>query len=249
MTSLFSAIDEAARAKTLLVASDFDGTLSQLVDSPNEATLHPRAEAAIRLLCECPDTHVMVVSGRALTELQSRFAALSRVELIGSHGNERVVAAAGGNSAERYARLAAVLRGIAAHADGAWIESKPLSLVIHFRAVPAEQRDDLLHMLSAFIPSTAADRTLIGRDTAEYLLAGEDKGSALRAAIQERSPDRVWFAGDDATDESAFQALRGGDIGLKVGPEPSIAHYRVATLEEAIDAFERLARQRYARTR
>jgi trehalose 6-phosphate phosphatase len=64
---------------------------------------------------------------------------------------------------------------------------------------------------------------------------GADKGAAVRALAAQapftgRSPV---FVGDDATDEDGFSAAAElGGWGVKVGPGPSAARYRIAAVED-----------------
>ncbi|MGA7148029.1 MAG: trehalose-phosphatase, partial [Microbacterium sp.] len=64
------AIAPVAASDRLLVALDFDGTLSPLADEPMEARMLPAARAALDALVAAPDTIVALVSGRSLTDLR-----------------------------------------------------------------------------------------------------------------------------------------------------------------------------------
>ena len=59
-----------------------------------------------------------------------------------------------------------------------------------------------------------------------------DKGSAIRALLDERGLTRALYAGDDATDLDAFRALEGLELGICVALESSEAP---AGLIEAAD--------------
>ena len=50
-----------------------------------------------------------------------------------------------------------------------------------------------------------------------------DKGSAIRALLDERGLSRALYAGDDATDLDAFRALEGLELGICVALSSSEA--------------------------
>jgi trehalose 6-phosphate phosphatase len=79
-----------AGVKTLLVALDFDGTLSPHVVDPMTARMLPEAQAAIEALVHLPHTLVALVSGRSLVDLRviAEHTDDSLVLLAGSHGAE-----------------------------------------------------------------------------------------------------------------------------------------------------------------
>ena len=66
--SLSAIIDRLARTPELLIASDYDGTLSQIVDNPADAVADRDALVALRALAEMPRTPAAIVSGRSLRD-------------------------------------------------------------------------------------------------------------------------------------------------------------------------------------
>jgi trehalose 6-phosphate phosphatase len=85
-----------------------------------------------------------------------------------------------------------------------------------------------------------------GKRVVEIKPAGIDKGSAVRNFMTEKpfKGRRPVFIGDDLNDEHAFAAVNRLDgISVKVGPGPTCAKYRLASvnavrawLEEALKA-------------
>ncbi|MGO1236390.1 trehalose-phosphatase, partial [Microbacterium gubbeenense] len=63
-------IREVAAAENLLVALDFDGTLSPLVADPMAARATPDAKRALERLASCRGVTVALVSGRSLVDLR-----------------------------------------------------------------------------------------------------------------------------------------------------------------------------------
>jgi len=83
---LIRALDTVAATAHLLVASDFDGTVSPIVPKPTDARPLPGAADALRALAGLPSTTVALVSGRALGSLREVSSMPPAVHLVGSHG-------------------------------------------------------------------------------------------------------------------------------------------------------------------
>src|SRR5690606_3600044 len=86
--ALDAALRELARAPTLLVASDYDGTLAPIVADPAAAEPLPEAAAALRALITLPQTHAALISGRSLRDLAALARLPADVHMVGSHGSE-----------------------------------------------------------------------------------------------------------------------------------------------------------------
>ena len=81
-------LQRIARAPVLLVVSDYDGTVAPIVTDPAAARPLREAVVALRNLAALPQTHVAVVSGRALRDLAAISGLPPEVHLVGSHGSE-----------------------------------------------------------------------------------------------------------------------------------------------------------------
>lgn len=240
---------ELARVPVLLVACDYDGTLAPIIDNPDEARPIRESVAALRQLAAMPDTHVAVISGRALRDL----AALSRlpeeIHLVGSHGTEFDVGFADDltlEQRERRDRVLEALNDIARRDHGFIIEPKPAGVAFHYRKADPE------------IAAVAVDEVLNGpgRWDGVHVKAGKmvvelsvldiNKGDAVDRLRTDVSAEAVIFAGDDVTDEDAFARLAGPDFGLKVGYGPSLAHARLEDTRVVAQALALLAERRRA---
>ncbi len=82
------ALVQLARTPRLLVACDYDGTLSPIVADPEQARPLPESVNALRSLASLSSTTVAVISGRALRDLATLSRLPSEVHLVGSHGSE-----------------------------------------------------------------------------------------------------------------------------------------------------------------
>ena len=120
-------LEQLAATEHLLVALDFDGTLSPLVDVPMDARMTAEARAAVDALVATPDTTVALVSGRSLHDLReiAEHNDESAILLAGSHGAEFWVPGAGRQATTEDAddvRLRDELRPARRIAGPAWLD-------------------------------------------------------------------------------------------------------------------------------
>ena len=249
MTDLREHLDELARAAVLLVASDYDGTLSPIVSDPARAAPHRESLVAIRQLADLPQTYVAIISGRALSDLSSLTGAPEEVHLVGSHGSEfdpDFAVQLSPESVELRKRLEAELDLIAGRADGFTLERKPASVAFHFRNADTEAAERALEAVMRGPAAYEGVYTKHGKKVVELGVVATDKGAALDTIRQRVGATAAIFIGDDDTDEDAFRTLRGPDIGVKIGDGASAAAYRVDTIEEVAHLLASLAEVRAA---
>ena len=201
------------------VFTDFDGTLSEIVADPAAAApLAGAVEALIALAGRV--ARVGVISGRPIDFLQERFP--PPLVLAGLYGLETVVDGhrfdhpSGGVWREVVADV--VVRSQAGGPAGMLVESKGLSLTLHYRQHPERAAD-----VRAWAEQEAARSGLEvrpARMSVELHPPVEvDKGSTLVELAAGLSA--ACFLGDDHGDLAAFDGLdRLGDAGvatLRVG--------------------------------
>jgi trehalose 6-phosphate phosphatase len=218
----------AALDRPLLVALDVDGVLAPIVAHADDAELLPGMLDAISELAA--RVAVAVVSGRTVEDLQ-RFGFPDDVEVFGLHGMERDgerEVELGDHERERLDRLVAMAAAAAEEAgDGAWVEVKPASVVLHVR----EASPDGAARSSAELRAQAEDVTgvhvLPGHGVVELLTRATSKARAVAELRDELGARAVVFAGDDRTDEEVFAALGDGDCSIRVGPGETAARHRL----------------------
>lgn len=249
---LDAALGRAAEAERLLVASDFDGTLSPIVADHEAAAADPRALEWLLALVSLPRTEVVVISGRARSDLAPRLgSAPPEVALIGSHGAELVPGAETAHAdVERYAgALAEVVRDT----PGVSLERKPFSLALHYRNV-AEADQERVRATAIDRVAAMAASVKEGKKVIEFLAVEADKGTALehhRDALARRDDaDEVLtvFVGDDVTDEAAFRCLSPPDVTVKVGPGETAATHALPSQADVASLLQRLYGLRAAAT-
>jgi len=235
----------------LVVITDYDGTLTPLVSTPGAAVLAPSVRATLARLARAERARLAILSGRGLADLRARVA-LEGVVYGGCHGLEITgrrlhfrhprAHRAGVTATER--ALAAVLPSV----PGALLECKGLAVSLHYRhVVPA--RRPAVREIAEQILRRRPDLTLVkGHLVYDFLpRVGWHKGTAARWMVSRMVrtlPARravIVYAGDDATDEMAFEALRDRALTIHVGAKPTAAEYRVRSVRDVQKLLHRLA--------
>lgn len=222
---------------------DYDGTLTEIASTPEQATLPPSTRSLLRVLSHRPRMTVAVISGRSLNELR-RLVMVRDLIYIGNHGLEMWQNGRQAGlilpqcSQEAVARIRSQLATLVAEIPGALVEDKGLSVSLHYRLVP--QRLER-HLMGAFAREIApllhssGLTVLHGKKVIELRpRVNWTKGHAARwvmKQIRRRSVLPIYI-GDDVTDEDAFRALTEG-ITIRVGPRAgSKARYYVRDVKE-----------------
>lgn len=240
-----------ARAGRLLVGADFDGTLADIVDHPDQVAADPAAVGALRDLAVLPHTRVAIISGRALAVLRRHLGRRDFV-LVGSHGAEvggadEDLSPALDERAERaLARAADELQAIADAYEGALVERKPTAVAFHYRQVPEDRRAEAARRAGRIAEATEGLRAQPGHMVLELLVGDTTKGEALDVLRAEHGPDATLFVGDDRTDEHAFARLGPSDLSVKVGPGDTCARVRVPDRSAVAPLIRRLYELRRA---
>ncbi len=244
MTSAAEALDFLASAPEHTgILTDFDGTLSRIVTTPELARPLPGVPEILRYLAGYFGV-VGVVSGRPATWLVEQLG-LSDGATAGSASGGRVVEAFGLHGIEHavgggvevpetaivWADAVATAReeAVAAGVAGLVVEDKRYSLTLHWRAAPDP---DVVSRQAAILAARLSARSGLparpGKASIELIAPiGVDKGTVVAGWGESPAIERLAFFGDDLSDVPAFDAIdrlaRDGRIaGLKVavtGPE------------------------------
>lgn len=208
--------------RPLLVVSDFDGTLSRIVDDPWGAQILPLGRRALRALAGLPGVHVVVLSGRTAADVAARVR-VGNVRYLGNHGMEQGFVARRGRpdrlrttsdqASHEAIHVAERLADEVPRVIGEpWlvVERKPPAVAFHYRTAP-----DLVAAsarVRAAVDSLDPKRVLErfpGRRVLELRPFGAvAKGEALTALVDELRPASVFLLGDDVSDAMAFRALQ-----------------------------------------
>ncbi len=222
----------------VLVASDFDGTLAELGIDPDATVAVPGALAALELLAARPDTDVAVVSGRSMADLV-RMVPVDGITLVGEHG-----AAWRGEDPpvlDSFDRVRTVLEQVAASHPGAWVEVKEASLVVHTRGLAPGEEIEAVGSVVGALHHLGHDNFHTGKHVVDVGFVKVSKGVVVDRLRQSHASGHVVFLGDDTTDETVFERLGPGDVGVKVGPGPTAAVHRLEGPPDVVAVLEYLA--------
>ncbi len=188
----------------VILVTDFDGTLAEVVQDPAAARARPEAlealEQLVRLLAD-----VIVLSSRTPAQLET-LVPMSGVRLIGDSG----LAIPRKAQKEALDHFNADVSRLLQRIPGAWLEVKPASTAVHFRNtdLSGEQMISLLQPLLDGARLEAA----VGRKVIEVHAPKAGKGSALAALLPGEDPGGVVCFGDDENDRSMFEYISSLDI-------------------------------------
>jgi len=216
-------------SKDVLLAFDFDGTLSPIVSEPGGA----RIERSTRLLLkELASLYpCIVISGRSRADAARRVRGIGFREVIGNHGIEPWDSSRA--MERRVQEWAAKLRKELRRFPGALLENKRFSLSVHYRKV--RRKRELIASVKRVAAKIPKARLLGGKQVINLVPRGlADKGVALTREMRKRNCDRAAYAGDDQTDESIFALpLRRRLLTIRVGAKrASRARYFIQNQRE-----------------
>lgn len=251
-SELADAVREMASTPRLLVALDFDGTVSPLVNDPLEARVISEAVGPISRLEALPHTWVAYVSGRPLESLARVTESDANALLIGSHGVE--VRLDGGeidlgldaDEVRRLEALGGALADLVERTPGSVLEHKPVGYGVHTRLVDPVQVPTVHAHARAAAERIGGFLGRDGKDILEFAVRAATKGDGIERLRAHVGASAVLYAGDDVTDEDGFAVMRDGDLGLKVGEGATRAIHRVVDAQAVARILRLLAEERAA---
>jgi len=239
-----------SEANQVLLALDYDGTLSPIVDRPESALLPAQTKEWLIRLNRKEKYLVGVISARGLEDVRARVG----IEGLIYAGNRGLEISGGGMDfvhpealqlKESVNQAFRQLQQGLKHIKGAMVEHNGLSLTVHYRLTPdglvGEVEEAVDASTSTLVQSGAL--TLSTGKMAIEILPGVawGKGDAIRKirAAFPQSSLPVYF-GDDLPDEAGFAAVQAaGGFGVFVGPArvTTAALYRVDSPREVAEAL------------
>jgi trehalose-phosphatase len=221
-----AALQDRLRSRRPAIFLDYDGTLTPIVDRPEDALISDEMRDAVRRLAQRHS--VCVVSGRDRHVVQDLMG-LEDLIVAGSHGFDIWSPSGGGIQRIEGTEFDALLAEVTAHlrsriesVRGALIEPKRSSVAVHYRLVEESERPHV----RAIVDETLADHPEALKMTPGKMVyeiqpkIDWDKGKAvlhLLEALGLQGDDVVpLYVGDDVTDEDAFAILANRGLGIVV---------------------------------
>lgn len=218
--------------RRIVVFLDYDGTLTPIARRPTEARLEASMRRTLRKLARL--VPVVIISGRALSDLQQRVR-IPGIRYVAHHGLMHkepgsAVRWLGPRTSRKEVRAwAKALKSAAKGIVGALVEDKGLSIALHHRLVRPTDRPRLYRrVLRAVAPWLVRKKAALmrGKRVFEVRPVGAwNKGTAVAALLRQPWAFRrvpVYF-GDDRTDFDAFSMVRGRGLVVRVGGRRGVA--------------------------
>jgi trehalose 6-phosphate phosphatase len=255
MEHLFAAwpgvVEQVLQARHILFLSDYDGTLTPVVERPEMAILAEETRRLLISLAHQPGFTVGIISGRALADLKEKVN-IDGLIYAGNHGFEIVGPGLKfiNPLADEVKPFFRIIRKVLAMAlssiKGVLVEDKGITLSVHYRQVEEEKGKDMKRLVENIIKIPLAQgmvKLTTGKKVIEVRPSVNwDKGKAIRLLMKKygkggrNSGLLPVYMGDDRTDEDGFQMIEkyGQGITIHIGEswaESSARYYLTSPLE------------------
>jgi len=212
---------------------DFDGTLVPIQKDPTQCFLSNKIKSQLLLLAGSQCCHLIVLSGRALSDIKKRIG-IRKIYYGGNHGLDisgpdlRFMHPKALTSKLAIEYVRRKLKKEIADIDGAWLENKKFSVSLHFRSVKKEDIQLIKKVFNKVANEFIEEKRLNvikGKKVIELIPhVSWNKGNAVLWILKQlKDKCMPVYIGDDQTDETAFKALNGKGVTIRVGKSKKTA--------------------------
>lgn len=234
MKNIWENLDEikayVRHQNSIIILSDFDGTLSPIYNLPEKAHLPIKTKEVLLSLCRKKNVHFGIISGRQIEDLESKIG-LNNIIYGGIHGlegfinNEPYYFPVKKEYLEALVEVKEKLQRLVEVFPGSFIEEKKAVYSIHYRNIDKKLVSSFEHVFKSTVAPYQEDsliKIIAGKKVYDILPdVAWEKGSFAELIIgtvskADKEPPPTIFIGDDASDEDAFKKLSDG-ICIRVG--------------------------------
>ncbi|RRS30021.1 MAG: beta-phosphoglucomutase [Epsilonproteobacteria bacterium (ex Lamellibrachia satsuma)] len=247
----FKKIEGQFKDKEVVLFLDYDGTLTPIVAHPKDAHLsEAMRNMLIKLSNQCT---LAVISGRGLNDIKSRVG-IKGIYYAGSHGYEiegpsiKMEYEDALEFVEIFDVLEEELTRLLAKVEGALVERKKFSIALHYRNVSKSEVGLVEKAADEAVRKYPKIRKNYGKKVYELQPDLEwNKGKALEWLMEtlhiEKKGSKIFYMGDDITDEDAFSAIKTYGIGILVGTQAgtTAAQYKLKNTDQTLRFLEILS--------
>jgi trehalose 6-phosphate phosphatase len=218
-------------AGNILLLTDYDGTLTPIVERPELADLSEDMKILLQFLARQPRFTLGIISGRSMADLKKRVG-IGGIIYAGNHGLE--IEGPGINFVNPVAEIFKPTLGILRRAldralktfSGVIVENKGLSLSVHYRLADKQNTEEIEEVVKRVVnPAEAGGQAKLTYGKMVYEVRPAvpwNKGKVIEHLIRKYSKEGkrigllpIYF-GDDSTDEDAFNVINSYGSGLSV---------------------------------
>lgn len=228
---------------------DYDGTITPIRNTPNEAILAPDTTHLLQRLIQLPNMRVTIVTGRSMEDIR-RLIPFENIGFIANHGfhilqdGTEWIHPDAVSSCQTLHQLHAILQNALKQFQKAYLEDKQFTLSIHYRNVYIQEEPTFKEIARKTV--CAFDPRLVITEGKEVLEVRPPvdwgKGRAVMEILktsQHSAHSLQMYIGDDITDEDAFQVIQPSGITIHVGKTSRThAQYYVTDVDEVLQILK-----------
>lgn len=247
----FKTIESKFKDQEIVIFFDYDGTVTPIVSHPKDAILSQKMKnILIKLSNQCT---LAVISGRGLNDIKS-LVGIKGIYYAGSHGYEiegpsiRMEYEPALAFVETFDTLEKELQAELNDIEGALLERKKFSIALHYRNVSHKEVQLVANAVDKAVSRHPNIRQTYGKKVYELQPSLEwNKGKALEWIVKklpiEKHGSKIFYLGDDITDEDAFREIQTYGMGILVdsGSKNTYAQYRLKDVAETLHFLEILS--------
>jgi trehalose 6-phosphate synthase/phosphatase len=242
-------IEKYREATNKLLLLDYDGTLVDYTNIPDNAIPSEHLLSILLRLVGEQHTKIIIISGRSHLEIDRLLGHLP-LTIIAEHGAMIKENGVWTNQvAENFTwkkEIISIFNQVTLKCPGSYVEEKSFSVTWHYRNAGSLSGEinsrELISLAGKVIPIYGL-KILDGNKVVEIMPGEIGKGIAVKKILEHEKFDYILSVGDDATDEEVFEIFRTetNSFTIKVGDGSTFAKYNFDTFNDVILLLKQLS--------